>query len=48
MPAFKDPYDKGPKKPAPKPRARAPMFDDRPDSDQDIPDFIGGASEDGK
>lgn len=48
MPAFKDPYDKGPKKPAPKPRSRAPLFDDRPDDQQDIPDFIRGASEDGK
>lgn len=47
MPAFKDPYDKGPKKTAPKPR-RAPLFDERPDSEQDIPDFIGGANEDGK
>lgn len=48
MPAFKDPYDKGPKKPAPKPRGRAPLFDERPDSEQDIPNFIGGANEDGK
>jgi DNA polymerase III epsilon subunit-like protein len=48
MPAFKDPYDKGPKKPAPKPRARAPLFDDRPDSEQGIPNFIGGASADDK
>lgn len=47
MPSYKDPYDKGPKK-APAPRKKPSLFDDRPDSEQDIPNFIGGASEDGK
>jgi DNA polymerase-3 subunit epsilon len=46
-PAFKDPYDKGQKKPAAKPKRQAPLFDG-PDAEADIPDFIGGASEDGK
>ena len=55
MPAFKDPYDKGPKKPAAKkepkrgPRTGPHLFGERiPDAEQDIPDFIGGANEDGK
>jgi DNA polymerase III epsilon subunit-like protein len=40
MPAFKDPYDKGQKKPAAKPRRQAPLFDG-PDSQAGIPDFLG-------
>lgn len=47
MPAFKDPYDKGPKKAAAKPRAPRQQSL-LPDAEQDIPDFIGGANEDGK
>jgi DNA polymerase-3 subunit epsilon len=45
MPAYKDPYDKGPKKPTPQRARQASLLSD---SDQDIPDFIGGANEDGK
>lgn len=49
MPPFKDPYDKGPKKAAAPKKPRAPRQGSLlPDAEQDIPDFIGGASEDGK
>jgi DNA polymerase III epsilon subunit-like protein len=51
MPAFKDPYDKGKKadpKPRNKPLTTPGLFNHLPDAEQDIPDFIGGASEDGK
>jgi len=52
MPSFKDPYDKEPKKS----RRHGPVMLERaprqgsllPDAEQDIPNFIGGANEDGK
>jgi hypothetical protein len=46
MPAFKDPYDKGPKKPAPKPRApkRQGGLFEGPDAEAEIPDFLGVAT----
>jgi DNA polymerase III epsilon subunit-like protein len=42
MPAFKDPYEKGSKKPAAKPRnKRQHTFQMGDDIDQEIPDFLG-------
>lgn len=45
MPAFKDPYDREPKG---KPKISAVDFARESLANREIPDFIGGASEDGK